>query len=85
MTVDTTAFGGASIPPTLPDETFYGFRLNPTTGSLSVEILDGQANEVVQLPQENSLDANDYRQWIWTTNTLNFRLSEAGHLEMEVM
>lgn len=84
---EPAALGGVRILETLPDDTFYGFRLNPATGSLRVEIISGDSGGVVALPQEGMLDANDYRQWLWTTNTLDFKFSASnnGHLEMKVM
>lgn len=87
MATDTeaAAFGGVRIPASLPDDTFYGFRLDPLTGSLSVEVISDQMDGVIRLPTEGVADANDYRQWIWTTNTLDFRFSPAGRLEMAVM
>ena len=87
MTTDTeaAAFGGVRIPATLPDDTFYGFRLDPLTGSLRIEVISDQMDGVIKLPQEGVVDANDYRQWIWTTNTLDFKFSDAGHLQMKVM
>lgn len=85
MSTEGAAFGGVRIPADLPDDTFYGFRLDPLTGSLQVEVVSNDDDGVIKLPQEGVLDANDYRQWIWTTNTLDFKFSDKGRLEMKVM
>lgn len=67
----------------LADKTFYGFRLDPATGNLNVEkINDGSP---VALPQDNSIDANDYKQWIWTRDTLTFEWGNNGHLMVKFL
>ncbi len=80
--MSTLELGGVSIPSTLPDNVFYGFRLNNSTGHLNIEKIDGDTP--IALPQENIINANDYKQWVWTTNTLSFSFSETGHLLMTV-
>ncbi len=67
----------------LADKTFYGFRLDLATGNLNVEkINDGSP---VVLPQENVIDANDYKQWVWTRDTLAFQWGNNGHLMVKFL
>lgn len=64
----------------LADKTFYGFRQDAATGNLTVEIInDGSP---VVLPQYNMLSANDYRQWVWSRDTLQFQWGPSGHLQV---
>lgn len=77
-------FGGVRIPETLPEDVFYGFRLDPATGNLSIEII-ARGEGVVRLPADDVIDPLDYKQWIWTTSTLSFAFSSNGHLEMTAL
>jgi len=62
----------------LADKVFYGFRLNPDTGDLVVEVLDGDLP--VSLPQPDVIDKYDYKQWFWTKDTVQFEWGTRGHL-----
>jgi hypothetical protein len=62
----------------LADKVFYGFRLNPDTGDLVVEVLDGDLP--VSLPQSDVIDKYDYKQWFWTKDTVQFEWGTRGHL-----
>lgn len=67
----------------LADKTFYGFRLNPDNGNLDVEkINDGSP---VVLPQENVINKYDYKQWIWTRDTVQFQWTSNGHLQAKFL
>lgn len=64
------------------DKTFYGFRLNPDDGGLTVELInDGSA---IVLPQDEIIDKYDYKQWIWSEDTLDFQWDK-GHLQLKVL
>ena len=66
----------------LADKTFYGFRLNRGDGGLNVEVInDGSA---VVLPQPDVVDPNDYKQWVWSQNTLQFQW-DGGHLQVKIL
>lgn len=78
------SFDGVRIPDSLPEDVFYGFRMDPTTGDLTIEIIS-KGDGVVRLPSDDVIDPLDYKQWIWTTNTLDFQFSTNGHLEMTVL
>ena len=67
----------------LADKVFYGFRLDPDTGNLSVEILDGDTP--VSLPQDSIIDKYDYKQWIWSKDTIQFYWGNGGHLLMRLV
>ena len=67
----------------LGDKTFYGFRLDVPTGHLNVEVIsDGDG--VVSLPDPTILRADDYRQFIWTDDTLHFSFDSNGHLLLTI-
>jgi hypothetical protein len=67
----------------LATQTFYGFRLNNATGDLNVEIInDGSA---VNIPQEGAIDANDYKAWVWSRDTVRFQWSNNGHLMVKFL
>lgn len=64
----------------LADKTFYGFRLNPDDGNLNVEIInDGSP---VVMPQDTVVDKYDYKQFLWTRDTLRFQWGPNGHLQV---
>ena len=67
----------------LADKVFYGFRLDPDTGNLNVEILDGDTP--VSLPQDSIIDKYDYKQWIWSKDTIQFYWGNGGHLLMRLV
>jgi len=68
----------------LANKTLYGFRLNSATGHLCIEVIKGGIDPVV-LPQDGFIDANDYKQWVWSEDTLQFEINDNGHLLMRVL
>lgn len=68
----------------LADKTFYGFRLHEADGNLNVEVINDGVTPV-SLPQDNIIDANDYKQWFWTRDTVRFKWSDKGHLHMVML
>ena len=65
----------------LARKTFYGFRLIQATGYLNVDIING--GDTVSLPEpEYIVGPNEYVNWIWSTDTYQFRWGTKGHLEM---
>lgn len=69
----------------LADKTFYGFRLNLDTGHLNVEIIGPTDGSVVALPQDNLFDKDDYRNWVWSRDTLRFQWGNNGHLQVRIV
>lgn len=67
----------------LVDKVFYGFRLDPDTGNLTIEILDGDTP--VSLPQDGVIDKYDYKQWVWSKDTIQFEWGNQGHLLMRLI
>jgi hypothetical protein len=67
----------------LADKSFYGFRLNPDNGQLTVEVVNDGTSAVV-LPQDSILDKYDYKQWLWSQNALNFQWDK-GHLQVKMI
>jgi len=55
----------------IANQTFYGFRYDVDTARLTVEkINDGTTP--VRIPDEHLIREDDYKQWLWTRNTLRF-------------
>jgi hypothetical protein len=67
----------------LADKTFYGFRFNPDTGNLEIEIINDESPVV--LPDEGIIDKYDYRQWVWSRDTLKFQWGNNGHLQVKFL
>lgn len=67
----------------LVDKVFYGFRLDPDTGNLNIEILDGDT--LVSLPQDDIIDKYDYKQWFWSKDTVQFEWGNHGRLLMRLI
>jgi len=67
----------------LSDKTLYGFRLDPDTGNLNVEITDPNDGAVISLPQDGVIDKYDLKQWVWTRDTLRFQWGNKGHLQVK--
>jgi hypothetical protein len=78
-----SAVGGYPTIEEIGDKTFYGWKLNPTTGRLTVNKIDSGDGTVVDLPKDNILRDNDYKVWVWTTSLLKLSWS-TDHLYMEV-
>lgn len=66
----------------LADHTFYGFKLY-TTGDLNVDVIN-DGTTPVRLPDDNIIDPEDYKAWVWSKDTLRFRWDN-GHLLMEML
>lgn len=75
--------GGASLPAGVSTQAFYGFRLDPQTSKLTVEVI-ARGSDVIRLPEDGVINPRDYKQWIWTNNTLQFQINN-GRLEMTVL
>jgi hypothetical protein len=67
----------------LADKTFYGFRFNPDTGNLEIEVINDESPVV--LPDEGIIDKYDYRQWVWSRDTLKFQWGNNGHLQVKFL
>jgi hypothetical protein len=66
------------------DKVFYGAKVNSLTGQASIDKIAGDAP--IRLPDSYSVNADDYRSWLWTYNTFQFSWNaETGHLLMEVL
>ena len=61
-------------------QTFYGFKLDKSTGNLTVEIIDDGS---VKLPDSsNVLDDSDYKDHFWSQNKLTYQWGSNGHIEV---
>ncbi|MDB9857770.1 hypothetical protein OAC63_05220 [Amylibacter sp.] len=65
------------------NKTFYGFKLNKE-GDLNVEIIN-DGTTIVRLPEDDIIDDNDYKQWFWSSDTLDFYFDGNGHLIMKMI
>ena len=78
-----TNLGGFNVDEAIATKAFYGMRLNSLTGHLAIEeITNGDLP--IALPQDNVLNINDYKQWMWSKAKLAFTFSEKGHLLLTV-
>lgn len=75
--------GGFYTGTDLADKVFYGFRLTPDNGNLDIEVLDGDVP--VSLPVPYIIDKNDYKQWFWSKDTVQFYWGAGGHLLMRLV
>lgn len=65
----------------LANKTFYGFRQIAETGDLNIEVIND--GSTVSLPQPDYIiRPNEYKAWVWSTGTYQFRWGAKGHLEM---
>lgn len=67
----------------LATQTFYGFRLNNPDGNLDVEIINDGSE--VYLPQAGAIDADDYKAWVWSRDTVRFQWGNNGHLMVKFL
>ena len=67
----------------LADKSFYGFRLDPDTGNLNIEIIAAGDGDPVTLPQDGVVDKYDYKQWVWSRDTIRFQWGNNGHLQVK--
>ena len=68
------------------DKAFVGFRLDPNTGNLTVEIIDDD-EYIISVPDGTIVGVDDYKAFLWTKKNLNFKWlpeQRPGHLIMEV-
>lgn len=65
------------------DMAFYGVRQNTDTSKVTIDRIVG--DEPVSLPDAYVVRKNDYKNWVWTHNSLNFRWGTGGRLLMEVL
>lgn len=70
----------------LADKTFYGFKLDKN-GDCNVHIITNDSGEIVRLPESDYiLDETDYKQWVWSADTIDFYFDETnGHLIMKMI
>ena len=54
----------------IANQTFYGFRYDVDTARLTVEKING--GSPVRVPDADLLREDDYKQWVFTRNTLKF-------------
>ena len=69
------------------DKTFYGFRLNNQTGDLTVEVIDANDTDPIKIPDTiyPIADPNDYKQWFWSIDAIEFDIDNKGHLRMKFL
>lgn len=81
-----SAIGGFPSIEEIGDKSFYGFKLDPSTGRLTVEKINSDYASAVDLPKDNILRDNDYKAWVWTSSLLGFEWDTptGDHLYMEV-
>lgn len=72
----------------LADKTFYGIQYYSTTGKLNIKIINDGTTEV-RLPAEDRLDpitySDDYTNYVWSQDTLEFSINNNGHLLLKML
>ena len=64
------------------DKTFYGFKLDPINGDLTVEIINDGSTPIMITDPEN-IGGDDYRQHFWSVDSIEFQFNHTtGHLQM---
>jgi hypothetical protein len=66
----------------LADKVFYGFKVNPDTSHLDVDVIDG--DRPIVLPQSDIIDPHDYKQWVFSNHALSFQWDK-GHLQVRIL
>tara|TARA_B110000046_G_scaffold49106_1_gene54667 strand:+ start:8025 stop:8300 length:276 start_codon:yes stop_codon:yes gene_type:complete len=90
MTVNnsrTDSTGGIYEGTQYGDKTFYGFRLNNLTGDLTVEVIDANDDTPIKIPDNiyPITDPNDYKQWFWSIDAIEFDIDNKGHIRMKFL
>jgi len=65
------------------DRAFYGVRQNTDTSAVTIDRIVG--DEPISLPDAYVVRKTDYKNWVWTYNTLRFSWGNEGRLLMEVL
>lgn len=83
----TDSTGGIYTGTQYGDKTFYGFRLNNLTGDLTVEIIDANDTDPIKIPDTINpiVDPNDYKQWFWSIDAIEFDIDNKGHIRMKFL
>jgi hypothetical protein len=72
----------------LSDKTFYGIRYDSTSGKLEVDVINDGTTEV-RLPADSRLDpitySNDYVNYVWSQDSLEFSINNNGHLRLKML
>ena len=67
------------------DKTFYGFKLNVSTGDLTIDVIN-DGTTTVRLPDDNYItDPNGYKNTLWSSDTITFSIGSDGHLLMDML
>tara|TARA_B100000780_G_scaffold7817_1_gene5733 strand:- start:1920 stop:2159 length:240 start_codon:yes stop_codon:yes gene_type:complete len=65
--------------PSYSHQTFYGFKLDKSTGNLTVHIID---DALVKFSDANIIDDNDYKDHFWSQQKLTYQWGSGGHIEV---
>ena len=66
--------------PAYSHQTFYGFKVDKSTGNLTVDIIDDSS---VNLPDSNYIDDDiDYKDHFWSQDKLVYQWGTSGHIEV---
>lgn len=73
--------GGVYDGTDLANKTFFGFKVDPSTGRATLEIIEDSS--VVMLPYDPTVTG--YRTYFWTDSTMDFSVTSDGHLQVTVL
>lgn len=68
------------------NKVFYGFKLDPQTGKLTLQIIDDDTS-AIKLPDlgDNISEADGYKNWFWSKNLVQFQWGNQGHLQVKIV
>ena len=84
----TDSAGGIYTGSQYGDKKFYGFKLDPLTGDCTVTVIDANDTTPIQLPDTiytQIVGPNDYKQWFWSIDAIEFDIDSSGHLRMKFL
>jgi len=64
--------------------TFYGFRMDPNTGRLTVDIIGDGDETPIKLPQDGIYGSDDYKQTLFSKRAMQFNWN-ASHLQVKII
>ena len=68
------------------DKTFYGFKLSPTTGDCTVDVIRSDDSDAIILPQPDNIGGDDYKAHLFSMDAIDFEFNHStGHLKMKFL
>jgi hypothetical protein len=62
--------------------TFYGLKLDVSTGNLTFDIIDDDTMKIMLPDTDYSYGVGDYREYFWSDSNVKYQWGSNGHLEV---